>query len=87
MLSALSATFNMLVYKSKILSYGEVSNHLLPDLGSLFWYLILYILTVSAEDMETKLHRRTSYLMATAKDRSAVSLTMAPPPGQLLDPR
>ncbi|WAQ93624.1 RHG21-like protein [Mya arenaria] len=30
------------------------------------------------EDHETKLHRRTSYLMATAKDRSAATLTMSP---------
>ncbi|XP_052778297.1 uncharacterized protein LOC128215599 isoform X2 [Mya arenaria] len=33
---------------------------------------------MSAEDHETKLHRRTSYLMATAKDRSAATLTMSP---------
>ncbi|KAL4222410.1 Rho GTPase-activating protein 21 [Mactra antiquata] len=41
---------------------------------------------ISAEDYETKLHRRTSYLMATAKDRAAVNLTMSPNSTVPLDP-
>ncbi|XP_060566502.1 rho GTPase-activating protein 21-like isoform X4 [Ruditapes philippinarum] len=41
---------------------------------------------ISAEDFETKLHRRTSYLMATAPDRSASSLKMSPTVSVPLDP-
>ncbi|XP_045168315.2 rho GTPase-activating protein 21-like isoform X3 [Mercenaria mercenaria] len=41
---------------------------------------------ISAEDFETKLHRRTSYLMATAPDRSAASLKMSPTVSVPLDP-
>ncbi|XP_052258523.1 uncharacterized protein LOC127863158 isoform X3 [Dreissena polymorpha] len=41
---------------------------------------------LTAEDAETKLHRRTSYLMATAKDRSAASLAMSPHSNIPIDP-
>ncbi|KAK3588177.1 hypothetical protein CHS0354_012242 [Potamilus streckersoni] len=34
---------------------------------------------MSPDDLETKLHRRTSYLMATAKDRSVINMTMTSP--------